>query len=388
MRTASGGPAAGARRGRRGIPVRPALVLALAMAWGAWPAARAAVPQSGRAAVPAPAPEAAPISRIAFGSCIGQDLPQPIWDHVLAAKPDLFVFLGDNVYADTADMGALRAAYAKLEAQPGFRRLRESTRILATWDDHDYGTDNSGRDHPARAASQQVFLDFWQVPKDSPRRRRQGIYHAEVSGPPGRRVQVILLDTRYHRSPLEWRKDAAGSEGRYAVNESPEATLLGAAQWAWLEEQLRVPAQVRILASSVQVVAEDHGGEKWANFPLERKRLFELIWNTRVTGLFFISGDRHYAELSTMDGRVGFPVYDITASSMNWSERFWRPLGPNRHRVATMNVGDNFGLVEIDWERSDPMLHFQIRDDEGAIRIHHKFPLSVLRDGTIPWQDG
>jgi alkaline phosphatase D len=324
---------------------------------------------------------------VAFGSCIGQDLPQPIWEHVLAARPDLFVFLGDNVYADTTDMAALRAAYDKLAAQPGFRRLRAATRILATWDDHDYGTDDSGREHPARAESQRAFLDFWGVPKDSPRRRRQGVYHAEVFGPPGRRVQVILLDTRYHRSPLEWRKEPDRPGGRYLLAASPEATLLGPAQWAWLEEQLRVPAQVRIVASSIQVVAGEHGGETWANFPLERKRLFEMVWNTRVTGLFFISGDRHYAELSMMDGEVGFPVYDLTSSSMNWSERFWRPLPANRHRVATMNIGDNFGLIEIDWERPDPLLRFQIRDDEGEIMIHHKIPLSVLRDGTIPWEE-
>lgn len=327
-----------------------------------------------------------PISRIAFGSCLGQDLPQPIWEPVLSARPDLFVFLGDNVYADTTDMGALRAAYAKLEAQPGFQKLRAATRILATWDDHDYGTDDSGADFPARAASQQAFLDFWKVPKDSPRRRRQGVHHAEVFGPPGKRVQVILLDTRYHRSPLQWIEESKKTgEWRHAVNDAPEATLLGAAQWKWLEEQLRVPAQVRIVASSIQVVAEDHGGEKWANFPRERKRLFELIWNTRVTGLFFISGDRHYAELSMMNGEVGFPVYDITASSLNWSERSWRPLGANRHRVGTMNVGDNFGLVEIDWSRPDPLLRFQVRDDGGDVMIQHKIPLSVLRDGTIPW---
>ena len=69
-----------------------------------------------------------PLRRIAFGSCLGQDGVQPIWQQVLAAKPDAFVFLGDNVYADTADPVELRAAYAKLGAQPGYQTLQEERR--------------------------------------------------------------------------------------------------------------------------------------------------------------------------------------------------------------------------------------------------------------------
>ena len=345
-----------------------------------------AAPSSALAAAQERAGVEKPIERIAFGSCLGQDLPQPIWDHVVAARPDLFVFLGDNVYADTHDMDALRAAYAKLAAQPGFQRLRRSTKILATWDDHDYCTDDSGADCPSRAQSQQVFLDFFEVPKRSPRRRLEGVYDAGLFGPSGKRVQLILLDTRYHRSPLQWvDKKADPDDGRYLPNSDPQATLLGAAQWKWLEEQLRAPAQVRIVASSIQVVSEEYGGEKWSNFPLERKRLFELIWNSRVTGLLFISGDVHFAELSMMDGEVGFPVYDLTSSSLNWSEYHWRPLRPNRHRLGAQNTGDHFGLIEIDWERADPLIRLKLIDSEGDITLQRKMPLSDLRDGTIPW---
>jgi len=69
--------------------------------------------------------------RIAFGSCARQDKPQPIWDAVLASEPDLFVFLGDNIYGDTRDPTVLRAKYAQLAAQPGFKRLRERVPVLA-----------------------------------------------------------------------------------------------------------------------------------------------------------------------------------------------------------------------------------------------------------------
>lgn len=323
------------------------------------------------------------VTRVAFGSCADQDRPQPIWDSVLRARPDLFLFIGDNVYADTEDMSVMRAKYAQLAAVAGFRRLRRQVPLLATWDDHDYGANDAGAEYPKRAESQRVFLDFFGVPADSPLRKREGIYDAKVFGPPGRRVQVIMLDTRYFRSPL---KRAGGDEethGRYAPDPDPSKTMLGPAQWAWLEEQLRVPAEVRLLVSSIQVVAEDHGWEKWANFPRERERLFELIRRTRAAGVIILSGDRHLAELSMMDGGVGYPLYDLTSSALNRSSWNWRPYETNRHRVGTMNWGDNFGLVAVEWATKDPLIRLQIVDADGDINIQRKLRLSTLRPGAI-----
>jgi alkaline phosphatase D len=328
-----------------------------------------------------------PVSRIAFGSCLGQDLPQPIWARVLASRPDLFVFLGDNVYADTDDPKLLRAAYAKLASQPGFQSLKKTVPILATWDDHDYGTNDSGADFPAREASKQVFLDFFGVPADSPRRARQGVYDARTFGPPGKRIQIVLLDTRYNRSPIEWQEGGEDKQegGRYVPNTDPAATLLGAEQWAWLEEVLREPAQIRIFASSIPLVNVDTGGERWANFPHERKRFFGLLWKNRITGALFISGDRHLAELSVMDGEIGYPVYDLTSSSLNWGEQRWRHIESNRHRIGLVSRGDNFGLIEVDWERPDPLVRLKIVDLDGDLVLHHKVDLSTLREGNLEW---
>src|SRR5213078_1224551 len=153
------------------------------------------------------------------------------WDSVVAAKPDLFLFLGDTIYADTRDMEVMRKKYAKLAALPGWQKLLKACPVLATWDDHDYGANDAGAEYPKKDESQQVFLDFFGVPKDSPRRAQKGVYHAEVFGPPGRRVQVILLDTRYFRSPLKRRGKFARGQGPYAPNPDPQATILGPAQW-------------------------------------------------------------------------------------------------------------------------------------------------------------
>lgn len=323
--------------------------------------------------------EEKPLHRIAFGSCASQEKPQPIWDAIVAARPELFLFLGDNIYADTQDMNVMRAKYAKLAAMPGYRRLRSTCPVWATWDDHDLGVDDGGSEYPKREQSQRLFLDFFEEPAESPRRSRPGVYDARVVGPEGRRVQIILLDTRYFRSPLQRRPKAERGQGPYQASTNTSATMLGAAQWAWLEEQLRVPAEIRIIASSVQVVPEDHGWEKWMNFPHERQRLFALIRDTRATGVLFLSGDRHLAELSMMDGGVGYPLFDLTSSGLNQASRSWRPLEENRHRVGTMNWGDNFGLIAIDWDRPDPVISLQVRDEDGDVRIQQKINLSVLR---------
>lgn len=318
-----------------------------------------------------------PIDLIAFGSCAKQGRPQPVWEHVLAHEPDVFLMIGDNVYADTEDEAAMRRAYAQLGAQPGFAKLRQTVPVLATWDDHDYGANDAGADYPQRAMSQRVFCDFFELPEDDPRRAQEGIYHAQTFGPEGKRVQVILLDTRYHRSPLK----PGTRDGRKAwvPDDDPAKTMLGEAQWAWLEAQLKQPAEVRIIASSIQVVAEQHRFEKWANLPRERRRLFDLIEQTGAQGVVFISGDRHLAECS-VDAQAGpYPMVDLTSSGMN--EGGDRVIDEaNRHRVGGPAVRTtNFGLIRIDWEAESPTLTLEARDGDDRVRISHGVSLDALQ---------
>jgi alkaline phosphatase D len=317
------------------------------------------------------------LSRIGFGSCALQDRPQPIWEAVREAELDLFLLVGDNIYGDTEDMSVLRAKYDQFAAVPGFAALRQEVPVMGTWDDHDYGKNDAGEEYPMKRQSQQIMLDFFGVAKDDPRRQREGVYHAQTFGPEDQRVQVILLDTRYHRSRLI----STDRPGRspYAPNTDPDATMLGAEQWSWLEAQLRQPAEVRLLISSIQVIAEDHASEKWMNLPHERQRLYELIRDTGASGVIILSGDRHFAELSQMDAGISYPLFDLTSSGLTQAAEAWRRLLPNRHRVAGMSWGQNFGVIDIDWDNDDPLISLQIRDMNGELRVNEKVPLSVLR---------
>jgi alkaline phosphatase D len=322
---------------------------------------------------------AGPLTVIGFGSCAQQGAPQPIWKAVNATKPEVFVMLGDNIYGDTTDMAVLQGKYEQLGADPGFQQLRNATRMLATWDDHDFGQNDAGTEYPMKRESQRLFMDFFKIPADAPMRSRDGVYSSEIIGPAGKRVQFILLDTRYFRSPLAGADGTIPGKKPYGPNNDPSSTLLGEEQWTWLEQQLREPAEIRLIFSSIQVLSQDHGGEKWMNFPHERDRLFRLLVDTNARGVIFFSGDRHLAELSVMDPGFGYPLYDLTSSGLTKAYlKGWRAPEVNRHRVSVMNTGNNFGLIKIDWEAGDPEIRLEILDEIGDLRISQKVPLSWI----------
>lgn len=320
----------------------------------------------------------ATVSTIAFGSCVHQDHPQEIWSEVLATRPDVFVFLGDNIYGDTEDMDELRAKYAMLGAKPGFAELkRRGTRILATWDDHDYGRDDAGREYPKKVESREIFLDFFGVPADSPRRSRDGVYGAHAFGPPERRIQILLLDSRYNRSGLRrGPKPANELLGSYVPNDSPNATMLGDAQWAWLEARLREPAVLRIVCCSIPFVPEFTGHETWANMPRERRRLIDLIDATGAEGVVFVSGDTHWAELSRLDREGKYPLFDLTSSGMTET---WIGAAPNVHRIGEACTDANFGTIRVRWDAAPPEVVLEIRDGSGAVRVERAVGLDELR---------
>ena len=181
------------------------------------------------------------------------------------------------------------------------------------------------------------------------------MYSTEIYGPPGKRVQVILLDTRYFRSPIK--KAPFDPKTRVSAcipNTDPDATFLGADQWKWLEEQLRKPAEVRLLVSSIQVICDEHPFEKWANIPRERDKLYALINSTKAQGVIILSGDRHLAEVSLDTKSVGYPLYDATSSGFNQASKNWREPEKNAKRLAAMPYGNNFGFITIDWSAADP----------------------------------
>ncbi|MFM2422770.1 MAG: hypothetical protein RL291_1300 [Pseudomonadota bacterium] len=328
------------------------------------------------------------LTRIAIGSCANQNLPQPIWDTVLKHAPDLFIFGGDNVYGDVLNgvpvtdgeriLDAIAQAYAKQAAVPGFIAVREKIPHLAVWDDHDYGRNDGGVEFSKKDGSQKLFADFWKLKADDPRRTRPGVYHAQTFGPPGETTQIILLDTRYFRSPWK-RADGPRVPGRgpYVPDADPSKSILGEAQWAWLEAQLKVPADLRLIVSSIEVVADGNTYERWANLPLEQKRLFDLIASTRANRVIFLSGDRHIGALYRETGGTPYPLYEMTASGLTHS---WENAPEQASkRLGALYGGKHFGSVDIDW--LGRVVTLSLINLEGVPVRSHRIPFAEIERG-------
>ncbi len=325
--------------------------------------------------------------RITLGSCNKQYLSQSIWSTLTSEKSDLFLFLGDTIYADTDDMTRKKKIYDNFFSSPDFSNFFKSTRVEAIWDDHDFSHDDaSGEAYPFRVAAQKVFLDAFQVPQDSARRKRAGIYDSWIQGASGREIQIILLDTRYFKSPLLTVRPTRdqmkrGITGKHPPQNDEKLTMLGEKQWAWLEQQLLKPAKVRIIASGSQIVPYERRGECWGNFPHERRRLFKLIAETRASGVLFVSGDTHFSEISKTDEGL-YPFYDFTSSSLNQKNE-QRVQSFNSFRVKEMAYAlPNYGVIEIDWSKENPEISMTTKSSRGKTAFKLSVPLSELQFET------
>ena len=329
---------------------------------------------------------------IAFGSCLRQWKPQPVWEGVKAITPRAFVFLGDNMYADVGsylkqpDPQRIQLAYDDLKNSKEFGRFSLFAKsngipLYATWDDHDYGLNDAGADYPFKVQSKRYFQSFFSSVKTVSPAHQPGIYHSHYLKIDGLQVQLILLDTRSFRSPLSKSEDAECQSTKTVPNWDAKATILGHTQWQWLEAELQKTADIRIIASSIQVIPEEHCYEKWANFPLERKKLFSLIQQTQANAVIFISGDRHLAEISRLEKtRVGYPLYEVTASGLNSAMGAFSQgiKEKNRHRVFKQNIRqDNFGSIAINAKEQSLELH--IHADDGKLLQKLEVSLDTLR---------
>ncbi|TVU29472.1 hypothetical protein EJB05_21038, partial [Eragrostis curvula] len=338
------------------------------------------------------APDAtAVVSRIAFGSCANQSAPQPIWDAVAGFDPQVFIWLGDNVYGDNkrpfrvfgkertvgpwknvprfypSTEDELRGKYELAKTQPGYAKLKEKAQVIGTWDDHDYGLNDAGKEFSGKVFTQRLMLDFLDEAEDSP---------------------------RYHRDPL-----------------LSDGTILGDPQWQWLERELHgPPSEITIIGSSIQVVSNLSAVtgplfyvESWARFPRERERLFRLIDSSKRNGVIFISGDVHFGEIARFDCGAEYPLYDITSSGLTQSVenavpavfrplmRFLALVTPTTMRVLSPNCRykscsygqPNFGAIEIDWNAVPQQIKLELRDVQGHFVHRVEFPISELHPSEV-----
>ncbi|HKY91364.1 MAG TPA: alkaline phosphatase D family protein [Nevskiaceae bacterium] len=321
------------------------------------------------------APDGPVAFRLAFGSCARHqlDAEQVVFRAIAAAEPDLFFWLGDNIYADSASEWVFAEDYRRQRAIASTLPLMRSVPQLAIWDDHDFGLNNSDNTNPVRDASLAAFRNYWANPgyglADGP-----GVYFQYAYGG----VDFFMLDGRYYRTP---NKDP----------DSPAKTLLGKRQGEWLREVLRASrAPFKVLASGSGWTTEDGPmGDTWAAFLTERNALFDFIRDERIEGVFLLSGDTHFGEVNAIpwSEHGGYDLYDLVSSPLAQATGSSFLEGEPELRIRKPYFRTvNFGLLDFSWD-PEPKVTYTLRDVRGD-RVYEPLTLTPaeLRNGASTWR--
>ena len=283
--------------------------------------------------------------------CIRQDQDVPALKRYVELESDLHLWVGDNIYADAKeDPNIIKECYEMLAAKPGFKELRSLGQHMFAWDDHDFGDNNEGRFYKLKEASRKLFINFWGLESEIPA-ERQGVYYSKVFGGGNNRLQVINLDVRFNR-------DDPGSGG----------DVLGETQWTWLAEQLKVPADLRLVVSGFQILLpKETGSETWDQFPKARERLVATIRNSQVSRILFVTGDQHYGEACRQRSMLDFDLVELQFAGLNQIEK--PELNP--YRVSTVcHSKHSCAYIDIQWDETlhdPPHLLFRVIDAESGI---------------------
>lgn len=309
------------------------------------------------------------LTRIAFGSCSKEENHDQMWSEIIRQQPQLCILLGDNIYGDTHNMDSMRIQYDQQKWNVDYQQLLRQCQVIGTWDDHDYGKNDGGKFYTKKNESKEEFLRFMDIPASDPVRSHPGVYNSYTYGPAGKKVKVILLDLRTFRDTTI-RSTIKGR--RYEAN--PDGDMMGEEQWAWFEKEIRTSdAAVHIIGSSIQFISNEHGWEKWDNFPKSRKRMLDLLVKYKIKKPLILSGDRHIAEVSMMSvPGLPYPLYDFTSSGLThtWDMTTWKDMPVtegNKYRIGKLIIQKNFGMIVIDWSGRDPVISVEIRGKDNVV---------------------
>lgn len=279
------------------------------------------------------------LNTFAFGSCNRQYKPQPLWPYIKAQNPQLWIWGGDNIYADTSNIAEIIRRYSVQEKNKAYRDLTKDIPILGVWDDHDYGHDNATYTNNIKHLSQQLFLDFLRVEGKSARRLRDGIYSSHTFGKNDREVKFIMLDNRFFHS-------------------APGANLLGQKQWSWLESELKnSTAKVHFIMSGISITSPSLiKSEEWADHPKALEKLLGLVKEYKTKGLVFLSGDKHFSSIFQRHGHLEFMSSGLTHTVPSKTARVYVAK-----KYPLSFFGLSYGKVDIDWNKNPLQLTLEIR---------------------------
>ncbi len=291
--------------------------------------------------------------RVCFGSCarFQIDRVQPIWGVVQGLEPDLFFWLGDNIYGDSRDPEILAEEYRRQRDVASLQPLIREVPQLAIWDDHDYGLNNHNASHPAKEVALGTFRQYWANPAyglpGAP-----GIFFAYHYGG----VDFFFLDNRFYRSPND---DPDG----------PDKTMLGERQFAWLVDRLTLSTaafKVLVIGGGWNT-GRGADGDAWSAFQHERDRLFATIAEEKIEGVLLFSGDTHFGELNRIPVSGSYDLIEVVSSPLAQAPDGDAPsLARGESRVReSYHLSPNVAVVDFDTTQDDPQARINLMNVHG-----------------------
>ena len=315
--------------------------------------------------------------RVCFGSCpqYRTDPVQPIWDAVDSLKPDLFFWLGDNIYGDALDPDILAEEYRRQRDVVKLVPFLRTTPQLAIWDDHDFGLNDHDRTHPGKTGALRMFKRYWPNPSyglpDTP-----GVFfHYSYGG-----VDFFFLDVRYHRDPSD-------------MPDGPEKTHLGKAQLKWLKDELKKSRAVFkvLIAGGEWAKPYTPGRDSWASFHHERNHLFDFFRDEQITGVILLAGNSHVGELncSPRSEQGGYDLYELVSSPLAQEPSVDNILGDAEVRIRRVYArSSNAGILDFNLIADDPSVRMNLINIYGQLVWPDlTIRASELRNGRRTYQN-
>jgi len=322
-------------------------------------------------------------TRVAIACCVDPSDRQEAWEPIRRYGPDLVLMMGDMIDINADNIDEHNEAYEILSRSRGLRLVRQNALTMAMWNEYDYAIDGRrDRTHQQKAEARQNFIEYWREPYNTERYYRQdGLYGSMMLGEGERRIQILMLDTRWHRQPLNrapwWQRILDywwHQKGSWQADDRAE--LLGETQWQWLEAQLAEPATIRIIASSIPILSGDNGFDNWSLFPAERDRLLRVLRETAATGVILVGSGAHWGSLSAVADDLPYPVWQVTPGSINQEARF---IPPNNYRQGLASTASRYGTIEVNWRAQDPSVTLATRGADGRTIEQETMRLSALQ---------
>lgn len=311
--------------------------------------------------------EDAPDFTVAFGSCMYINDPEvdrpgkpygsgyTIFESISKKNPDIMIWGGDNTYLRESDWDSKTGIYHRNTHSRSIKEIQPllaKTQNFAIWDDHDYGPDNSDRSFYNKQITQKAFKDFWanKYYGMNPN-QNEGVFSTFTWGD----AQFFLIDGRFFRSP----------EARI----TGAKTMLGTTQFEWLIDALSASeASFKIVVIGGQILNTVLDSENYSHFPEEKEKLLQEITANKIKGIFFLSGDRHFAEMSMLTRNNSYPIYDWTVSPLTSGIASQKVLKEeNKYKVpGSAFVQHNFGTISFLGTQENRQMKLTLFDANGS----------------------